>query len=199
MLTLTSPVEIWAHRVPAWVKLAALCGFTMLLFWLSTPWALGLVAAGVLGLLASGGMRFAASAVRLLWPLWPFVLIVGLWHLWSGDVSGGAVVILRLLAAVSAANFVTMTTPLSQMIAVLQMLARPFAALGLNPRSLALAVALVIRFIPVMLERHAQIAEGWRARSPRLPGWRVLVPLTLAALDDAERVAEALRARGGGG
>jgi biotin transport system permease protein len=60
-------------------------------------------------------------------------------------------------------------------------------------------MALVIRFIPVMLDRLSQITESWAARSPRRPSWRVLVPATLAALEDADRVAEALRARGGVG
>jgi biotin transport system permease protein len=60
-----------------------------------------------------------------------------------------------------------------------------------------LAVALVIRFIPVMQDRTEQISQSWRARSARRAGWRVLMPATLAALDDAEHVAEALRARGG--
>jgi biotin transport system permease protein len=62
-----------------------------------------------------------------------------------------------------------------------------------------LAAALVIRFVPVMLTRTEQIAAAFRARSARRPGWRVLVPALLAALDDAAQVAEALRARGGAG
>ena len=73
---------------------------------------------------------------------------------------------------------------------------RPFARL-IAPRALAMAIALTIRFIPVMLDRTVQISESWRARSRRGPGWRILTPVTMAALDDADRMAEALRARGG--
>lgn len=199
MLTLTSPVEIWAHRLPAGLKLAALAAATMGLFALATPLPLAAAAAAATGLFASGGARFAITGLRLLRPLWPFVLIVGLWHLWGDEIAGGIAVILRMLTAVALANFVTMTTRLSDMIAVFQALARPLAPLGLSPRRLALAMALVIRFIPVMLERLTQITESWAARSVRRPRWRVLVPATLAALDDADRTAEALRARGGAG
>jgi biotin transport system permease protein len=113
-------------------------------------------------------------------------------------VTGGAVVLLRMVTAVALANFVTMTTRLSDMLAVFERLARPLAPI-LPPRRLALAFALVIRFIPVMLDRMGQIRQSWSARSPRPPRWRVMVPATLAALDDADRVAEALRARGGAG
>lgn len=197
MLTLTSPVETWAHRLPAGAKLAALCAVTVGLFALRAPLPLFGAAAAVVLLILSGGVVFATAALRHLRPLWPFVLIVGVWHLWSRDVSGGAVVILRMLAAVALANFVTMTTRLTDMIAVMERLASPLTVLGLSPRMLALAVALVIRFIPVMQERSAGIGESWRARSARRAGWRVLMPATLAALDDAEQVAEALRARGG--
>ena len=64
---------------------------------------------------------------------------------------------------------------------------------------MSLALALVIRFIPVMLTRTEAISLAFRARSPRRPGWRLLMPVSLAALDDAEHVADALRARGGVG
>jgi biotin transport system permease protein len=199
MLTLTSPVETWAHRLPAGAKLAALAVATTALFLMSSPLPLGLAALATAGLALSGGTGFARAALRLFWPLWPFVAVVGLWHLWTGDLTGGAVVLLRMVTAVALANLVTMTTRLSDMIVVFQWLARPLAPLGLSPRRLALAFALVIRFIPVMLDRMAQISAAWSARSPRRPRWRVLVPATLAALDDADRVAEALRARGGAG
>jgi biotin transport system permease protein len=198
MLALTSPQEIWAHRLPAGAKLAALCLSTILLFALKSPLTLGLALLAVLALIASGGPAFLATSLRMLRPLWPFVLVVALWHLWLRDPAGGAVVILRMLTAVAAANFVTMTTRLSGMIAVIERLARPLAPL-LPPRRLALAIALVLRFLPVMLERSARIGESWKARSARRPGWRLLVPVSLAALDDAEQVADALRARGGAG
>jgi biotin transport system permease protein len=199
MLTLTSPVEIWAHRLPASVKLATLAGVTTGLFLLGSPVALAAALAATVALYLSGGAGFAVTGLSLLRPLWPFIVVVGLWHLWVGDMEGGAVVLLRMISAVGLANFVTMTTRLSDMLAVIERLARPLARLGLSPRRLAIAVALVIRYIPVMLDRLEQIGASWRARSPRRPRWRVLVPATLAALDDADRTAEALRARGGAG
>lgn len=183
--------------MPPGLKLAALALATTGLFALKTPLPLGLACLATGALVLTGGRAFALAGLRLLWPLWPFVVIVGLWHLWTGERAAGAVVLMRMIAAVTLANFVTMTTRLSDMLEVFQWLARPLRALGLSPRRLALACALVIRFIPVMLDRMGQIGQAWSARSPRRPRWRVLVPATLAALDDADRVAEALRARGG--
>lgn len=197
MLTLTSPVETFAHRLPAGAKLAALCAFTYLLFALKTPATLGAAALLITALIATGGAAFAAESLRALRPLAVIAALIAVWHLWQQDPAGIAI-LLRLATAVAAANFVTMTTRLADMIAVIQTLARPLSPL-IRPATLALAIALVIRFLPTMLARSGLIADAWRARSPRRPGWRILLPSTLAALDDADRVAEALRARGGTG
>jgi biotin transport system permease protein len=144
----------------------------VLLFALASPLPLTVAALIVATLTATGGPRFAAHALRMLRPLIPFVVVIALWHLWLRD-PAGVPIILRMITAVAAANLVTMTTRLSDMITVLERLMRPFAGL-VPPRALALAIALTIRFIPVMLDRAAQISESWRARSPRRPGWRVL-------------------------
>jgi biotin transport system permease protein len=199
MLTLTFPFETPLHRLPAGAKLAALCLVTLLLFRVSGLVPLAFCAMAVAALHGLGGialLRRGAAAIR---PLWPFAAVLVIWHGVTGDLAGGAVILLRLATAVAAANLVTMTTRLDAMIAVIERLAAPLAILGLPPRRLALAIALVIRFIPVLSGRLAQIRDAWRARSPGGPGWRILVPATLAALDDADRVAEALRARGGAG
>ena len=198
MLTLTSPVRTWAHGVPAWVKLGALCLWTVSILRIDGVWLAG-AAVLVLALTASGGRLFFAQWLRMLRPLWPFVVLVALWQLWLGAPMAAWPILARLGAAVGLANAVTMTTELAEIIAVLTRLARPLARLGLNPKVLGLSVALVIRFVPVMLLRYDQIAQAFRARSQRRPGWRILMPVLLAALDDADRVAEALRARGGAG
>jgi biotin transport system permease protein len=199
MLTLTSPIETPFHRLPASAKLAALCAFTVWLFAAQGTLPITLSLAAVVVAYATGGPLFAGTGARMLWPLWPFILIVGIWHAVTGAAWDGTIIILRMVTAVAAANLVTMTTRLDDMMTVMQRLARPLAPLGLPPRRLSLAVALVIRFIPVLGQNAAKISEAWRARSPRRPRWRVLPALTLSAIDDADRVAEALRARGGVG
>lgn len=196
MLTLTSPVETRYHRLPAGPKLAMLAGFTFSLFWLKTPLPLACAALAVLALHLPGGPRFILHALRMLRPLWLFVLVVFIWHLWTGEYRSGTALILRMVTAVAAANLVTMTTRLSDMLAVFERLCAPLAPL-IPPQRLALAFAMVIRFIPRLGEVLERIRDAWAARSPRRPGWRVLLPAILAALDDADQSAEALRARGG--
>lgn len=200
MLTLTSPRETFAHRWRASVKLAGLAGLTLVLFAPVAPWAAVMLAVSVLAVVAGLALALGLAGEwgRLYRPLWPFVLLILIWHGVTGTPLDGALVLGRMAAAVGAANLVTMTTRLSDMQAVFLRLARPLSPL-IPPRTLALAMALVIRFLPVMLQRDAQLRQAWAARSPRRAGWRLVVPMTLSALDDAERVAEALRARGGAG
>ncbi|MGL4320588.1 MAG: energy-coupling factor transporter transmembrane component T family protein [Paracoccaceae bacterium] len=198
MLTLTSPVDTPFHHWPAGLKLALLCGFTVWLFAASGVWLLAASLAIVALCYVTGGWHFVRHGLRLLRPLWLFLLVIALWHGWTGDWQGGTVVALRLITALAAANLVTMTTGLAPMIRVVEWLTQPLSPI-LPPRRLALAFALVIRFVPV-LSRHAEtITEAWRARSPKRPRWRILPPLALSAIDEADRVAEALRARGGVG
>lgn len=196
MLTLTHPRKTPAHHLPAGLKLALLAGASVLIFRLP-PLGLGAAAIALIGLYAALGRDLLQAGLRGIWPLWPFVLILGLWHGYLGEYATGGYLIARMLLAVGAANLVTLTTPISSMIEVIARLLRPLRPLGINPQAVALAMALVIRFAPVLLEKQRGLALAWRARSAKRPGWRVALPLTLAALDEADHVAEALRARGG--
>lgn len=199
MLTLTSPVETPLHHLPAGVKLAALCAATILLFRTEAPATLALAVAALAAAHLALGLPLAAQGLRQLRPLWPFLLLLALWHGITGDITQGTAIALRLITAVACANLVTMTTRLSDMLATLDRLATPLTRIGLPTRRLTLAIALTIRFIPVLADRIDALRAAWSARSARRPGWRILIPAALAALDEADHVAESLRARGGAG
>lgn len=199
MISLTSPVRTRAHVWPAGAKLLALCAASVVLFALPY-WQVQLAAAlGVFALYAMPGRIFLNHGLRRLWPLWPFVLLLMVWHAFTGAPREGAVIVLRMLSAVALANLVTMTTTLDAMMGVVRRLLRPFAYLGVNLRAIELAAAMVIRFTPVLAQKGAALALAWRARARRRAGWRVILPFLVLALDDADHVAEALRARGGFG
>ncbi|QUS36689.1 CbiQ family ECF transporter T component [Falsirhodobacter algicola] len=196
MIALTSPIRTPWHRIPPAPKLVALVVLTAGVLALERPLPLALLLAGVAGGYAAGGRAFMAEGARVMRPLLPLILVLAAWHLVLRAPEAGAVLILRILAAVGAANLVTMTTRLDAMIALVTRLARPLAPV-LPPKALALAIALMIRFIPVAAARHAAARDAWRARSPSRPGWRTVPAVLLGTLDDADHVAEALRARGG--
>ena len=197
MISLTSPIETRAHHWPAGLKLAILCLSTFFLFSIDNLILATAFLLVVLTLYALPGFVFMKYGLLQLRILWPFVLIVLLWHLWISELLEGAAIIVRLICAFALANLVTMTTRLSDMIDVVHFLSRPFERFGLNPRILELSIALVIRMTPVLLTKGQGLTMAWKARSRRRAGWRIILPFTLIALDDADHVADALRARGG--
>ncbi|MEE2944648.1 MAG: energy-coupling factor transporter transmembrane component T [Pseudomonadota bacterium] len=197
MISLTSPVRTRAHEWPAKLKLAALALVTMGLYLIPELWQLGLVTLFVIGLYALPGREFFLGGMRRLAILWPFVAVLAIWHIATATYLDGVTFLLRLICAFGLANLVTMTTALTEMIEVIRWLATPLRRFGLNTRALELAIALVIRILPSLIDNGRRLVDAWRVRSHRRPGWRIVLPFTLNALDDADHLAEALRARGG--
>lgn len=197
MISLTSPIETRAHRWPAGIKLGLLCIATMVLFSVqSLPWHV-VFCGTTLVFYALPGRRFLISGLRRLSVLWPFVLLIVVWHLALSDLAAGVLIVLRMLAAVALANLVTMTTRLSEMMGVVRWLTAPLRIFGVKTERIELAIALVVRFTPVLAAKGQILAMAWRARAVRPVGWRIITPFAVLAIDDAEHVAEALRARGG--
>ncbi|MTH35244.1 energy-coupling factor transporter transmembrane protein EcfT [Paracoccus limosus] len=197
MISLTSPVRTRAQDWPAGAKLAALCLVSTGLFLArGLPVQLGALAV-VAVLYALPGPVFLRAGLRSLRVVLPFVVVLLVWHGVLGDLRGGLVVVLRMVVLVALANLVTMTTALEELVDLLSWLLTPLRRLGLRTQPLELAIPLVLRFTPVLVARAGRLAEAWRARSRRRPGWQLILPMTLLALDDADHVGEALRARGG--
>ena len=197
MISLTSPVETRAHRWPAGLKLGALCLVSTGLFLIGGIGAHLLALVGVLALYAAPGRAFLRAGLRGLRVLLPFVAILLVWHAVTGDLRQGLLITLRMVTLVALANLVTMVTPLEDLVALIRRLTAPLRRLGVPTAGLELGIPLVIRFTPVLVGRAETLAEAWRARSRSRPGWHLILPLTLQALDDADHVGEALRARGG--
>jgi biotin transport system permease protein len=151
----------------------------------------------VMAIYALPGRAFLRYGVARLRVLWPFIAVVMIWHCLTKDAALGATISLRLLNAVAIANLVTLTTKLSDMIAVVRWITTPLRRFGLPTKQLELGIALVVRFTPVLAFKSTQLSDAWRARSGKRPKWQTIVPLAVLAIDDAEYVADAIKARGG--
>jgi len=185
----------WLHRVPAGVKLGGLAVFSLLLLsvgdWRLLAAALTIIAVVYIGLGLASIARLAS-----LRPLLPLLAIVGGLQAASKGLNAGAVVTMRLLALLLLAELVSMTTSTGVMIEALTPLLGVLRPLGVNPRKVALAVALVLRFVPLLLTRWRAREEAWKARSHRRVPLRLVAAFVADILRLADRVAEALDARG---
>ncbi|MGQ4273211.1 energy-coupling factor transporter transmembrane component T family protein [Terrihabitans sp. B22-R8] len=186
----------WLHRVPAGVKLAALATISMGLLPIN-DWRLLLAGLCLcLALYASLGkaaLRRAGGGMRAFLPI---LMILFALHLLSGDPRAGASAVIRLVLMVLLADLVSMTTTMQAMMNALMPLLRLLQPLGVNPRKLALAVALVIRFVPVLNANWQARSEAWRARTGRRASYRLIAPFIAETLRLADQVAESLDARG---
>lgn len=184
------------HRIPAGIKLAALCLFGLALF-ASDNWiVMGLAAAVSLGLLASTGIDPAQARRQL---TGPFIIVAFLMAATAllVDPLLGLAVGLRLMALLVAGYAVTLTTPVSAMLEVIERLFSPLDRIGLvSSAKIALSVSLVFRFIPVLIDQARVIREAQAARGMEKNILALLVPLIVHVLRSADDIAAAIDARG---
>ncbi|MDX5594848.1 energy-coupling factor transporter transmembrane protein EcfT [Pseudovibrio sp. SPO723] len=186
----------WAHRLPASVKLVFLCLITLLLFPLDQWWqqAIGLAAVlGFYGSLGKKGLKALKVLKNLLWML-SFIFLI---HLAFTSWEDGIVISLRLVTLVLLANFLSITTKMDDLMDAIEPLFRPLSVFGVTSKKIALAVALVIRFVPMLMAVFMSLQEAYRARTGKGSSMRLLAPFVIHALKLADEVAEALTARGG--
>lgn len=196
MISLYLPGSSWLHRLSAGQKLLILALTSVAIVPINQLGIMLAVLLGVVGLyrvLGPTGWR-ELGCVR---PLLPFLLAILLMHAWLDSWVVGTVVILRLLALFWLANLMTLTTRMSAMMQALQPCFYPLTKVGISSRALALAVALMIRFAPVLASMLTQLDEAWRARGGGAGKWRLLIPLMIQALRLSDQVGDALTARGG--
>ncbi|SNS97074.1 biotin transport system permease protein [Geodermatophilus saharensis] len=199
-LTLYVPGAGVVHRLPAGVKLLALVVLAVALFALPSVTAAAAALAGVVavGLLVARlpAAVLTRQARAVVW--WLLVLL--LVHAVTTDLRTGTHVALRLLTLVLAAAVVTATTRVSEMVRVVERLCAPLRLVGVRPARVGLAIAMALRFIPVLVERADRIRAAQAARGGTARGVRALrttvAPLLVQVLQMAHDVSEALDARG---
>ncbi len=197
MLSFESPVKTVWHRVPVGLKLLFVLLSTLTLFLLDTlPVQLGALLVCVI-LYTAGGSDFLRAGIGRLRFIWPFILVILVWHAITHTTMHGVMISVRLVTILGISNLMTMTSRLTDLVGLIHSGLYPLRLLGINTRPIEIAVALVIRFTPIFISKGASLADAWRLRSKKRPGWQIIFPLSLAAIDDAEQVADALRARGG--
>ena len=193
MLSLYFPGHSLLHRTPAWVKLILLCLTGTAIMLIANPLVLGISLFLILILYALGRVP-----VALIWRLSRVILIFALvitgiqWYFTSLEMA--AVIGLRILVLVGAANLLSLTTPMSDLIASVESLLTPLARFGVHPERVSLAIALTLRFIPVLVEQGAAIRQAQAARGAR--GYSVyLMALIIRIIRLADGIGEALEVR----
>ncbi|MGE8617521.1 MAG: energy-coupling factor transporter transmembrane component T family protein [Achromobacter spanius] len=183
------------HRLPAWLKLAALVAAGAGLFVLRDPRWLGAAFAAAALLVWSTGVSAAAvwRQVRgLLWVLLAVGVFTGVFQGWMEALA----VVLRVGAMVGLALAVTLATRTSDLIAVCERALMPLERIGLvDAGKVALSLALTLRFVPEIWRNFHEIREAQAARGLGAHPVALIVPLIVLTLKRAQEVAEAIDAR----
>jgi biotin transport system permease protein len=183
------------HRAPAGLKLAVLGAGLLLLALVPGPGPVLVAAAVVLALaaLARVGLRSLATQVRPL--LWLLVPLTGL-QLWLSGPGPAFTVAGSLVVAVAAAALVTLTTRTEALLDALATALRPLRRVGVDPERVALVLALAVRSVPVLTGIAGEVQQARAARGAERSLRAFAVPFVIRSLRHADRLGEALEARG---
>jgi len=196
MLTSTyQPGTSLLHRSGAGAKLLALLVFSTLLMARRSPVtvAIGLVVVVGLYAVAGFGVRMLVSQV---WPLrWFVLLLVPFQWLTSGWQMTVAVVGTLVVAVVGAA-LITLTTRVTDLLDVIARVLEPARRIGVDPDRVALLFALTIRAVPVIAATFNEARDARRARGLERSTKALVTPIVVRTIRHADRVGDALAARG---
>ncbi len=188
------------HRMPAGAKLVGLLVAVAAVWLVDELWTAGLAVLLAAAVFASAGvpLRWVARPLRALLVL---LVVLGLIQCWVLGPQQAFLGVARLAVALIAAWTVSLTTRVSDMLAVLVWLLRPLWIVGVDKSKrerAGLTVALAIRCVPLLLDTARQANEARLARGHRLSVRGLAVPVVVRSLRTADALGDALIARGYG-
>ena len=196
MLTSTyQPGTSILHRSGAGVKLLGLLVFsTVLVGWQSPVTVLvGFVLVAVLYVVGGFGAR---TLVAQVWPLRWIVLLLVPFQWWTAGWQVAVAVVGTLVVAVVGAALISLTTRVTDLLDVIARVLRPARAIGIDPDRVALLLALTIRAVPVIAGTLHEARDARRARGLEHSTRALVTPIVVRTIRHADRVGEALAARG---
>lgn len=195
MIQLYRPGSGLVHRAPAGLKLALLAAVALLLSLASLT---AVSVAVVLGC-ACALFLFAGFSLRVvieeLWRMRWLVLVLGVALAVFVSPSTAWISTGRVVTILLTASLLTLTTRMSDLLAVLHRLLSPLRRVGVDADAVAMTLSLTLTMIPVVAGFADRVREAQRARGVKL-GVRAAVPLLVLALRHADDVGDALAARG---
>lgn len=184
------------HRLSVRVKLTTLMLASILLFFVTSPIILFGVLLASLGLYLSLGLQRRDAVSRVGW-IGATIALLALATWYFDGLTVALALAFRLMALVLLAAAITATTAIGAFMDEITVLLKPLERLGLvRAADVALALGLVLRFVPEILDRYDNIREAHRARGLPIKPLTLFAPLIILTLKDADAIAMAIDARG---
>jgi biotin transport system permease protein len=183
------------HRSGAGAKLLGLLVFSTALVASRSPVAVLVGSLLVVGAYAVGGFGVRTLAAQV-WPLRWIVLLLLPFQWWTAGWQVAVTVVGTLVVAVVGAALITLTTRVTEVLDVIERLLEPARVIGVDPERVALLLALTIRAIPVIAGTLQEARDARRARGLERSTRALVTPVVVRTIRHADRVGDALAARG---
>lgn len=194
-LGLYRPRNTVLHRALPGAKLLGLVAVSVLIVVLRGPWwTLGLC--GVLIGVACIARLPSRSTLMALRPMLIVAVAIAGFQTWQRGWEVGVEIGVDLLALVLAATIVTATTRTDVLLDGLVSVIGLFDRKKQHQETVSLVIALMLSGIPTLMRVVGEAREAARARGARRSSVQVFVPSVVRTVAHAERVAEAIVARG---
>jgi biotin transport system permease protein len=187
--------ESTVHRLPAGAKLAGLVLVALGTILLGRWWQSLLLLTGVLALYAVARLPWRSVAAQLR-PVTLLVAVIGVFQILVAGWERAVATCGNLIALMALAALVSLTTRTDDLIDVVVRWSGPLRPLGVEPERVGLLVSLGIRSVPVVTRLASEVRDAQLARGATTRPVAFLVPLVVRSLRHADRVGEALIARG---
>ncbi len=186
----------WLYRLSPRVKLIALAAFSIALFLTRDPLLLTL-AVGLAALVLWQARLGLQETFNRLRPIFLTIAVIAAISFLLIPPLDATIALLRLSALTLLATAITASVSISQFMDEITAALYPLEKLGLaRAADIGLAVGLVVRFVPEVINRYHTLKDAHRARGHRVKLHGVLVPLIIMTLKDADAIADAIDARG---
>jgi len=186
----SSPV----HRAPLWLKAAVVAVGSLVTLAAAHPAATG--AALLVAALAYAGAGLLRELLRPLRLMWPVLLLLGAFQLWSDGIWAAVTVTGNITVCALAARLLTLTVPAPRLLDGVVALVRPLRVFGADPERFGLALALMLRSVPYLLGSAVDVRASAKARGLERNPRALTVPVVIRAVAYAQQTGDALAARG---
>ncbi len=215
------PVDSPVHRLDPRTKLILLVMYIVAVFIAKDLWVFGFIIAFMLFMTAMSRvpLSYVLKAIKPMKWLLPLMFLLNLFMIKTGTVivswkfititTGGVrqalFIVLRLIALVSGASLLTLTTTPVSLTEGLERLFSPLKIVKFPAHELAMMMTIALRFIPTLLEEADKIMKAQLARGADLESGSVLkrakamlpilIPLFVNSFRRAEELALAMESR----
>lgn len=136
------------------------------------------------------------DAWHLGWGFWVVAALLAVYQLLAGRPELAIAVAANLVTAVYASRLLIMTTPGPVLIDGLVTACRPLRVIRVEPEHVGLAVAIMVRSVPILIDGFSEVRKAAQARGRERHLFALVTPVVVRAVGHAQATGSALAARG---